>query len=160
MRQIVVGIGELNTSNLPGDVLKTYALGSCVGVIMVAPRFHTAGLLHLALPESEINSELARRQPAKFADTGIPVMLEKMARMGCQRKDIIIKLAGGARILNADQHFEIGKRNILAVKKILWKYKLGAVAEDVGKNYSRTVTVEVATGKVVLSSPGKGEWEL
>jgi chemotaxis protein CheD len=56
--------------------------------------------------------------------------------------------------------FNIGKRNVLAIKKLLWKYKLGAIAEDVGKDYSRTVSVNIQTGEVLVSSPGKGEWKL
>ena len=56
--------------------------------------------------------------------------------------------------------FNIGKRNVLAIRKILWKLRLGARKEDVGDNFSRTVSVDVDTGKVLISSPKRGEWEL
>lgn len=160
MRSIIVGIGELNTSNSPDDVVKTFALGSCIGVVALAPKQGVVGLLHLALPDSQINPELAKLQPGRFADTGIPELLKGMVKYGCRRNDLVIKLAGGANIMDANLRFEIGKRNLIAVKKILWKYKLWAVAEDVGENYSRTIRVEVNTGKVLLSSPGKEDWEL
>ena len=56
--------------------------------------------------------------------------------------------------------FNIGKRNILAIKKILWTRGMGAVAEDVGGSISRTVAVEVDSGKVMLSSAARGNWVL
>ena len=51
-------------------------------------------------------------------------------------------------------------RNVLAVRKVLWKYRLGARKEDVGKDFSRTVKIEVDTGNIVVSSPRRGEWNL
>ncbi len=38
--------------------------------------------------------------------------------------------------------------------------RLGAIAEDLGGNFSRSVAVETSTGRIVLSSPGRGEWEI
>jgi chemotaxis protein CheD len=160
MRLMNVGIGEMAVSNASGDLLKTYALGSCLGVIVLAPRLPAAGLLHIALPDSKINQELAQQKPGFFADTGIPGLLQTMAGLGCNRADLVIKLAGGANIADPHLTFEVGRRNLLAARKQLWRYRLGAIAEDVGGEGSRTVTVWVETGRVVIASPGKGEWEI
>ncbi len=159
-KHIVVGVGEysITTDELP--TIKTFALGSCVAVICFAPRRGVAGLLHVALPEAKINPTMAQARPGMFADTGIPAMLDMMVRRGCNLAELKVKLAGGASILDSEQRFEIGKRNVLSVRKILWMYRLGPVAEDVGKDYSRTVTVSADTGHVFISSPGKGEWQL
>jgi chemotaxis protein CheD len=59
-----------------------------------------------------------------------------------------IKIAGGARILDPDGVFDIGKRNILAVKRILWANHFGVVAENTGGDVSRTVTIHIASGEV------------
>lgn len=160
MRIINIGVGEMNTSDQAEEILKTYALGSCVGVIALAPRQRAVGLLHVALPDAAMNPEMAAKRPCMFVDSGILCLLKEMARYGCGPADLMIKLAGGANILDDKEHFAIGKRNILAVKKTLWRYRLGAVAEDVGQDFSRTVTIRVDTGIVMLSSPGRGEWEL
>jgi len=157
---LVVGVGEFSVTHDEMRTIKTFALGSCVAVICLAPRKEMAGLLHVALPEAKINPTMAQARPGMFADTGIPAMLDMMVRRGCNLAELKVKLAGGASILDTEQRFEIGKRNILSVKKILWMYRLGPVAEDVGLNYSRTVTVSAETGQVVISSPGKGEWQL
>lgn len=62
--------------------------------------------------------------------------------------------------MDSNQIFNIGKRNLLAVKKILWANRLGAISEDIGGQFSRSVSIDAATGRVILSSPGRGEWEL
>ena len=160
MRAVPIGIGELKVSNMAGDVLRSYGLGSCIGLVILAPRQRTVGMLHVALPESKINQQLAKDQPGMFADTGIPFILQEMERCGCTVGDLVIKIAGGASVMDPGATFEIGKRNILAVKKTLWRYHLGPVAEDVGDIISRTMSVSVDTGIVTVSSPRKGEWDL
>ncbi|SDE27750.1 chemotaxis protein CheD [Desulfuromonas thiophila] len=162
MSNLILGVGEFGASNNPADVVKTFALGSCVAVILMCPKTRTVGMVHVALPEAKINPEKARTRPGYFADTGIPALLEQMGRMGCdpRGRGFIVKLAGGARIMDPNNTFNIGKRNALAVKKVLWKYALGAVAEDLGETYSRTVAVVVSSGEVILSSPGRGDWKI
>jgi len=160
MNQIIIGIGELQVTNMPGSVLRTFALGSCVGVALVAPRLKAAGLLHIALPDSSINLKLATERPGYFADTGIPILVKKMLNCGCRYTDLIVKIAGASNIMDTQNTFKIGSKNTLAVKKHLWRYKLGPVAEDVGSSISRTMTVDVDTGKIIITSPGNGGWEL
>jgi chemotaxis protein CheD len=119
-------------------------------------------MAHVALPESSINKAKAAEKPGYFADTAIPALLELMAKYGCDRrgKGIVVKLCGGANVMDTNDTFQIGKRNALAIKKILWSFGMGAVAEDLGGNFSRTVTISVAAGQVTLSSPGKPNWQL
>ena len=80
-----------------------------------------------------------------------------MSELGCdpRGKGFIVKMIGGASMINASDAFGIGKRNVLAIKKILWKLRLGAKAEDVGGTISRTVEIEVATGRVAIISPNR-----
>jgi chemotaxis protein CheD len=161
MRALGVGVGEMRTSNRPGEVLRSYALGSCIGLVVLSPNQRAVGMVHVALPDSKINLQLAKELPGMFADTGIPFLLEAMSQYGCRVPgDLIVKMAGGANILDPGSTFEIGKRNILAVKKTLWRYRLGPVAEDVGDFFSRTLSVDVDAGMVVLSSPQRGEWQI
>ena len=61
--------------------------------------------------------------------------------------------------MDDEGRFDIGKRNVLAVKKFLWQNQLGTIAEEVGGSVSRTVSFSVADGKVLVSSKGKS-WEL
>ncbi|WP_305045793.1 chemotaxis protein CheD [Geoalkalibacter sp.] len=162
MSNLILGIGDLGASKNPDDLVKTFALGSCVAVIMLDPKTRTAGMVHCALPEARINPAKAQERPGYFADSGIPALLREMARHGCDPggRGFIVKLAGGAKVMDPNDTFNIGKRNLLAAKKALWAYGLGAVAEDVGGNFSRTVTITVRNGEVWLSSPGRPNWKL
>jgi chemotaxis protein CheD len=161
MATIIIGIGEYAVSNKIEDQLKTMALGSCVGVVFYAPKFHAAGMAHIALPDSSISPEKKEALPAYFADTAIPLMIQKFKNLGVTKSsELIVKIMGGGAIMDPNSTFNIGKRNVLAIRKILWKHRLAARKEDVGKDYSRTVKVFVGSGKIIISSPKKGEWNL
>jgi chemotaxis protein CheD len=162
MGLIVLGVGDFGVSGKPEDTIRTYALGSCVGVVMFDPKTRVGGMIHVALPDSSINLNKAKVLPGYFADTGIPLMLNDMKKCGRlgNGRGLVVKMAGGANILDPNDTFSIGKRNVLAIKKILWGLGMGVVAEDVGGNFSRTVSVELATGKMEINSPGRGKWEI
>jgi chemotaxis protein CheD len=154
-----VGIGEFKVSKDSGDVLKTYALGSCVAVIAYDTHTKVAGLIHIALPESKINPKKAETRPGFFADTGLPIFLKEMKQKGANRNNTWIKIAGGSNIMDEGKTFDIGRRNTIAVKRYLWKNGLGAIKEDVGGNISRTVSISVNTGEVIISN-SKEKWTL
>ncbi len=159
MPQLVVGVGEFKISNNPDDVIKTYALGSCVALIVFDRANIIAGMVHLALPDSTANPEKSSELPGYFVDTGITILLTEMGRYGAERKNCWIKIAGGASITDPDSFFDIGKRNVLAIRKLLWKNNLAISSEDVGGNYSRTVSVNVSTGEIEILSGGK-KWAI
>ena len=154
-----VGIGEWVVANGKDDVIKTYALGSCIAVIIIDTKLQIAGLIHIALPDSTIDAEKAKKLPGYFADTGLPLMIEEMKEKGSVRANIMVKIAGGATVMDDKGIFDIGKRNLLAAKRILWKSSLGAVGEDTGGEISRTVTVRVADGETTISSSNK-QWQI
>ncbi len=156
---ITVGIGEWAVSKNPEDVIKTYALGSCVAVMIYDMKVKVGGMIHIALPDSSIDVARGQAQPGYFADTGLPQMIQEMKGLGASRAGVWVKLAGGASVMDASGYFDIGKRNVLAVKKVLWKSSLGPLAEDTGGNSSRTVTFTLTEGLVVLSS-GPKSWNL
>jgi chemotaxis protein CheD len=50
--------------------------------------------------------------------------------------------------------FEVGKRNYLAMRRILWKSGLLLHGEVVGGSNSRTMRLEIATGRLWLQEAG------
>jgi chemotaxis protein CheD len=159
MNQVHVGIGEYKISNQKDDLIKTFALGSCVAVIIYDLTKKVAGLIHVALPDSSVSTDKAKRKPGYFVDTGLPLFLREMKKADAGLKNVRIKIAGGANIMDKERHFDIGKRNVLAVKKLLWKNRLGIIKEDTGGSVVRTVSISVATGEVKVTS-GKNSWTL
>lgn len=154
-----IGIGEWLVSSDASEVLKTYALGSCVAVMIYDSHLAIAGMIHIALPDSGVDPERAKLLPGYFADTGLPVMIEEMKRRGAIRSHVWVKLVGGASVMDPGGFFDIGKRNILAAKRILWGSSLGPVAEDTGGNVSRTVSIAVSDGQTMISS-GQKQWAI
>ena len=159
MTQIKVGIADLNVAK-NGDVLITYALGSCVGICLYDNVRKIAGLSHIMLPTS-IGFSPTGNQIYKFADLAIPRLIQKMEMMGAKKICMKAKIAGGAQMfpsINQCSICNIGERNVIAVKQILEHYNITIVAEDTGKNYGRTQTLNSADGSMKIKSVNKGEW--
>lgn len=162
MTQLVLGIGDYGASAAPGGIIKTYALGSCVAVVLLDPRTRCVGMIHIALPESQINPARAQERPGYFADTGLPLLLQQMTQFGCapRGQGMFVKMAGGASVMSINDTFNIGRRNVAAVRSIIQGYGLKIIAEDVEGTISRTVSALVSTGEVILASPGRPDWKL
>ncbi len=152
MSEVVVGIADLKVSNKPSDVLITYALGSCVAVVIYDPVVKVGGLLHYMLPDSSLDADKARGNPPMFADTGIQLLFRSCYAFGADKRRIITKVAGGASILDNTNYFRIGEKNVMALRKIFWRNKVFIEAEDTGSNYNRTVFLNIADGKVMVKN--------
>lgn len=151
---ITIGIGDLKVCKAP-DVLITYALGSCVGVCLHDAAVGVAGLSHIMLPESSgVN---AQSTPMRFADTALPMLIQQMERMGASKMRLKAKIAGGATMFaTASDKFNIGDRNIAAVKKFLMANRIPIIAEDIGLDYGRTQLFYPDTGIMEIRAAAKG----
>ena len=152
MRTVVVDIADFKVSNDPDTILITYSLGSCIGLAIYDPAARVGGLLHFMLPESTLSPEKARANPAMFCDTGVPRLFHVAYELGAQKSRLQVKVAGGAMLLDENGTFNIGKRNYLALRKLLWKNGVLIDAEDVGGCISRTLSLNLATGAVAVKS--------
>lgn len=139
MGVITVGIADLNIAKEP-DVLATYALGSCVGICLYDPDKKIAGLAHIMLPLSKEAVGNAVDNRRRYADTGITELIQTMSLSGASPSRLVAKIAGGAQMFSTTSSvFNIGERNVAAVKKILAAYRIRIVAEQTGENFGRTV---------------------
>lgn len=152
---IVVDIGDLQVTAEPGAQLVTYALGSCIAVMVHDPVHRYGGMIHYMLPLSQTNPAKARERPGMFADVGIPLLFEKMYRLGSRKQDLVVKVAGGGQINDPAGTFEIGKRNYTVLRKMFWKAGVPIAAEDCGGSRSRTARLFVDTGVVTIRSMGE-----
>ncbi|GAB4242994.1 MAG: chemotaxis protein CheD [Acidobacteriota bacterium] len=149
----VVGIAEFIVSNQPGDILITYALGSCLGITIYDPVAQVGGLLHVMLPLSSVSPEKAKEKPAMFVDTGVPLLFKESYKLGAKKERIWVAVSGGASLRKGEQDcFEIGKRNILMLRKLLWRNGVLIKAEDTGGVNSRNMSLEIGTGRVTVFS--------
>lgn len=158
MSEIVkVGMADLKTCKAP-DGLTTLGLGSCVGVAIRDPATKIGGLAHVMLPDSTTISQNSNQ--AKFADTGIQLLVDQMIKAGANRSRLVAKIAGGAQMFamqNKNDLVQVGRRNVEACKKKLAELKIPILAEDTGLNYGRTVIYYPESGDFVIRAVGKDE---
>lgn len=149
--RITVDISDMRISNSVGDVLVTYALGSCLGVAIYDPVAEVGGLLHVLLPDSSIDPDKARLKPCMFVDTGVPYLFREAYKVGAQKERIVVKAAGCASMRSEeDDRFQIGKRNELMLRKLLWKNGVMLEGCDLGGKLARTMSLDIGTGAVLL----------
>lgn len=142
---VTVGIADLNVVKSP-DKLVTYALGSCVGICLYDKETKVAGLAHIMLP---LSTEAAGGGDNKrrYADTAIKELIQLMTRNGASAARLTAKIAGGAQMFQtASSTFNIGERNVAAVKKVLASYHIRILAEETGLNFGRTQFFHAETG--------------
>jgi chemotaxis protein CheD len=152
--RVVIDISDAKVSDDPSDVLVTYSLGSCIGVCLYDPALHVGGMLHYQLPTARVDPERAQSKPFMFADTGMRLLLDRLVAMGTHKKRLQVRLAGGATMAAGPQGFDIGKRNYLAIRKILWSEGMIIDAEDIGGSAPRHLYLDMADGRVTIRSTG------
>jgi chemotaxis protein CheD len=160
-RRVSVGIGQLAISRDPKEVLVAYGLGSCIGISCYDPQSRVGGLAHVLLPSSD-GKRVEDREPARFADTGIDLLIRRLAEAGAVPRRLIVKVAGGAAVLgpaNAEK-FKIGERNAEAIRERLKHHGISPAATDVGGAKGRTLEVHVGTGKTFVRTAASPANEL
>lgn len=151
LKRFSVGIGQIAVTADVTSVLVAYGLGSCVGVSAYDPASKVAGMVHVLLPQSDSKGPNAK-EPARFADMGVDLLIEELGRLGAPKRRLLIKIAGGAAVLgpaNAEK-FKIGVRNVEAVKERLKSHGLWPAAEDVGGTRGRTLELHAVSGKTFV----------
>ena len=143
----------------PASELVTYALGSCIAVAIWDPLTRVSGLLHFMLPDSAVDRERTGN-PYRYADTGTPMLFREAYQLGAEKRRLVVRLAGGAAVVEDNGVFNIGKRNYAALRKILWKAGVMVHGEDVGGSVSRTVRLEASSGRFSIRKPGEPECEI
>ena len=153
--KVVVGIAEMAVSNNPNVTLTTYSLGSCLGISIYDPVVKAGGLLHLMLPDSNIDPIKAAKQPAMFVDTGVPALFRAAYQLRAEKHRMIISVAGGAQIMDSSGFFNIGARNYEALSRLFNEHSLRIQAEQVGGLVNRTMYLNLSTGEVRLKISGQ-----
>ncbi len=151
MGLVVVGIGDCRVSAKSSDDLVTYALGSCIGVVIHDATAGVGGLLHLLLPHSSLNPSKAKANPFVFADSGIPILFRQAYALGARKERLVTQIIGGAQMHAGGDMWNIGKQNIAVALQILVRAGVHAGSDFVGGRKARTVRLDVMTGTVSVS---------
>jgi chemotaxis protein CheD len=136
--------------------LVTVGLGSCVAITLWDRARRAGALVHVLLPEPPGESTV--ENPAKYASTAVPALEEAMRDRGAHGP-YVATLTGGAGLfgqLLKMRGENVGGRNVLAARAALAVARIPVVGEDTGGDYGRTVSLDVADGRVTVRSMAKG----
>lgn len=140
-----VGMGELKVGRDRDAELLCVGLGSCIAVCMYDAARAVGALAHVVLPVAPDGNA----NPAKYADTAIPLMLRTLREFGSRPGDLRVALVGGAAIFSSvNSHMDIGQRNGDAVKAALQQAGLRVQKEDIGGRESRSTSLSMIDGAV------------
>ncbi len=160
MSNIIVGISDFKVVK-NGEILITYALGSCIGICLFDKLTKVAGLAHIMLGYSK-DYKISTGSENRFADLAINNMIREIEAKGGKTSRLTAKIAGGAQMFKTFANTEVsnvGKKNILAVKTILAQKNIVILAEDLGLDYGRTQIFDTNTGVMKIKSFTKGVLE-
>lgn len=89
-----VGIADMNIVK-DGSTIRTSGLGSCVGVVLYDEYKKIGGMVHIMLPDATADRS-AKVNLAKYANTGIIALVDKLEKEGVRAFRLRAKIAGGA----------------------------------------------------------------
>jgi chemotaxis protein CheD len=139
-----------------GDrVIVTLGLGSCVAIMLHDSATGTGGMAHVLLPSRSLARDAAN--PAKFPETAVPLLIERLIALGAARSRLVAKLAGGAGMFAAllsPGTIQMGERNVVAARDALRRHGIPLVGEAVGGDRGRSVRFHVRDGRVEIRSVG------
>lgn len=151
--EIKVNISDCKAVSAP-DSLITLGLGSCIGIALYDNVSKVAGLAHIMLPYSKDFKN--NTNVMKFADTCIPLLIEKMEAKGAKRRNISARIAGGANMFNMEGE-TIGTKNAIAVEEVLNSLRIPIKNKDCGGSTGRTIRIEAEFGNVYVRKVGSKE---
>lgn len=125
-------------------------LGSCLGIVLYDPATRVGALAHAMHPRRASVRNNANR--AKFIDSVLPIVVDRMVRAGARRERIVAKLFGGAcmfeSVAGSRSLPQIGDDNVVTAREHLARLGIPVVAESVGGSIGRTIVVDLADGSV------------
>ncbi|WP_336605566.1 chemotaxis protein CheD [Fundidesulfovibrio soli] len=154
--RLVVSISDMKISRRPRDMLVTHSLGSCLGLAAYDPAARVGGLIHCLLPRA-VGPNV--ENPYMYVNVGVPLMIRKLASMGCAKEGLVFKAAGCGRMNLIQNQFDTGAQNMAMLESLFTRNGVVLAAQDVGGTIPRTLMLDVETGKVTITSQGQ-EWEI
>ena len=156
--ETMVRMGELAVSSVPGHVLVSLGLGSCIGLALLDRKMGVAGLAHIVLPQSQGHSGENSR---KFADFAVPELVSELETAGARKIRLEAVLVGGASMFAVSaSSLEVGQRNEASVRELLKAMRIPVKATATGGNKGRTIRVDVSTAAVTVREAGGTDTEL
>jgi len=154
VKEVIVKVADWAAERGDG-VIVTLGLGSCVAIMLHDPQRHAGAMAHVLLPSTSLARDITNR--AKFPDTAVPFLIERLKALGADPRRLVAKLAGGASMFSqlvTPGTIQMGERNVLAARAALRAAEIPIVRESVGGERGRSVRFHVKDGRVEIRSVG------
>lgn len=112
-------------------------------------------MAHVLLPSRSLARDASN--PAKFPETAVPLLVQRMTQLGADPRRMAAKLAGGASMFAAlmtPGTIQMGERNIVASRNALRDAAIPIVAEAVGGAQGRSVRFHLTDGSIEIRTVG------
>lgn len=147
---INIGVAQIGSAENPA-VLRTI-LGSCVGICIYDRSKKIGGMAHILLPKNN-----GKGNDEKYADTAIPMLVQKMLKQGCSKEFMTAKIAGGSSMFkfkSSTSLSNIGDNNVISTREALKATGITVVAEDIGGNVGRVLDFFLEDGRMKVKAAG------
>ena len=154
MKEVIVKVADWAAERGDG-VIVTLGLGSCVAIMLHDPERGAGAMAHVLLPSRSLARDTSNL--AKFPDSAVPLLVERLKALGAEPRRLVAKLAGGASMfgqLMTPGTIQMGERNIVASRNALRAASIPIVREAVGGERGRSVRFHVKDGRVEIRSVG------
>src|SRR5690606_27838688 len=95
--------------------------------------------------------------PAVFVESGLPALFRACYARGARKERLVVRIAGAGTSADIERdHFEIGRRNLLIARQLFWKNGILVSGQDVGGTVSRTLSLHVGSGTVMVRTADGG----
>ena len=154
MKEVIVRVADWAAERGDG-VLVTLGLGSCVAIMLHDAQARAGAMAHVLLPSTSLARDITNK--AKFPETAVPLLIERLKGLGADPRRLVAKLAGGASMfgqLVTPGTIQMGERNLLASRSALRIAAIPIIRESVGGERGRSVRFHVKDGRVEIRSVG------
>jgi len=135
----------------PDDVVIVTVLGSCVSACLWDPARRIGGMNHFMLPGATGGAAVASANLGVYA---MEVLINRMLKLGAERRRIVAKVFGGASVLEGMDALNVGTQNGTFVLEFLAEEGIPVVAQDLYDVCPRKVYFFAASGKVMVKRLG------
>jgi chemotaxis protein CheD len=154
VKETIVKVAEWAVEQGDG-VLVTLGLGSCVAIMLHDAESQAGAMAHVLLPSRSLARDSTNH--AKFPDTAVPLLVDRLKRLGADPRRLVAKLAGGASMFSqlvTPGTIQMGERNVLAARSVLRAAGIPIMRESVGGERGRSIRFYVGDGRVEVRSVG------
>ncbi len=127
------------------DSVVRAVLGNCVAVALFDRKRRFGGMNHFVLPSTRDR----RRATPQFGNIAIPALCRMVFDLGAEKDALEAQIVGGACSDEVDDK-ALGKQNVAIARKLLKRYGIPVVSEDVGGRLGRKIVYHTGTNETVV----------